>query len=174
MASTYTLISSNTLSTSASSVTFSSIPGTYTDLVLRVSGRTDDTANPSNNIRFFINGNTSAVYTFMRILSDGTTPTQYTAPIDTELYFGNAVTTSLSTSNTFGNAEIYIPSYTSSTEKPMGSMQATETNATAAYMGTVAGLVQISSAITTIEVQTNPTKSFITGSSFYLYGIKNS
>ena len=38
---TYTLISSNVLSSSAASVTFSSIASTYTDLVLRVSARDD-------------------------------------------------------------------------------------------------------------------------------------
>ena len=36
---TYNLIASNTLSSSAASVTFSAIPGTYTDLLLRITGR---------------------------------------------------------------------------------------------------------------------------------------
>ena len=44
MATTYTLITSQTLASSAASVTFSSIPSTYTDLVLRVSARTDNAA----------------------------------------------------------------------------------------------------------------------------------
>ena len=41
-ANTYTLISSNVLASSAATVTFSSIPATYTDLVLRVSARNND------------------------------------------------------------------------------------------------------------------------------------
>jgi hypothetical protein len=42
MASTYTLISSQVLGSNTASITFSSIPGTYTDLTLRVSARSDD------------------------------------------------------------------------------------------------------------------------------------
>ena len=54
-ANTYTLISSNVLGSSAASVTFSSIPATYTDLVLRVSARTD--ADDTSLITF--NGTTT-------------------------------------------------------------------------------------------------------------------
>jgi hypothetical protein len=43
MANTYTLIESQVLGSSAASVTFSAIPATYTDLVLKFSSRNDDT-----------------------------------------------------------------------------------------------------------------------------------
>ena len=45
MPSTYTLISSNVLASSAASVTFSAIPSTYTDLVVRASIRSDATSD---------------------------------------------------------------------------------------------------------------------------------
>jgi hypothetical protein len=175
MPSTYTLIASNVLSSSASSVTFSSIPNTYTDLAVRVSGRSDDSSNSSNSIRFFINSNTGTVYSFTRILGNGTSVASYSAPANTdELYFNNGLSTALSTANTFGNAEIYIPNYTSSTNKPVGSFQVAETNSSPVSVGMTAGSIRITSAITTIQVTLNPTYSFVTGSSFYLYGIKNS
>jgi hypothetical protein len=173
MPSTYTLISSNVLSSSAASVTFSAIPGTYTDLVLRISGRSDDSANPQGSIRLYINGNTSSVYSFTRLTGNGSTTATYTSGSGTELYFTFGLSTAQSTSNTFGNAEIYIPSYTSSTNKPMSGFQAMETNSSTAFMGVTAGLTRITSAITTIEVTTNA-GNFVSGSSFYLYGIKNS
>jgi len=44
MANTYTLINSNVLASSAASVTFSAIPATFTDLVIRASIRTDRAA----------------------------------------------------------------------------------------------------------------------------------
>jgi hypothetical protein len=44
MANTYTLIASNTLGASAASVTFSAIPSTYTDLVVRYSAASCDAA----------------------------------------------------------------------------------------------------------------------------------
>jgi len=46
MPNTYTLISSNVLSSTAASVTFSSIPATFTDLVLRASIRGNGTQTP--------------------------------------------------------------------------------------------------------------------------------
>ena len=56
MATTYNLISSNVLSSSAASVTFSSIPAIYTDLVLRCSTRG---TGFSNTVLYYFNGNSS-------------------------------------------------------------------------------------------------------------------
>jgi hypothetical protein len=175
MPSTYKLISSSTLTSSASSVTFSAIPGTYTDLVLRISARSDDSANNSNSIRLYFNGNTGTVYSFTRILSDGTTVTSYTASANgDELYFNHGINSATSTASTFSNAEIYISDYTSSSNKSIMGFQVTEKNTAASYMGTAAGLARITSAITSIEVTLNPSQSYVSNSSFYLYGIKNS
>jgi len=171
MANTYTLISSNVLSSSAASVTFSSIPSTYTDLVLKISGRTDDSANPQGSIRLYINGSTSSVYSFTRLTGNGSTTASYTSGSGTELYFTFGLSTSQSTANTFSSADIYIPNYLSSANKPMSGSQVMETNSATAFMGTTAGLTRITSAITTIEVTTNA-GSFVADSSFYLYGIK--
>ena len=173
MANTYTLISSTVLSTTTSSVTFSSIPSTYTDLVIRVGGRTDQAAVAAS-VRFYINGNTSSVYSFTRMLGTGSAVSTYTSGTGNELYFNNGASGSSSTANSFGIAEIYIPNYQSTTSKPMFSYQAQETNASAANMGVTAGLTTISSAITSIEVLTNPSQSYVAETSFYLYGIKNS
>jgi hypothetical protein len=175
MPSTYTLISSNVLASSASSVTFSAIPGTYTDLVVRISARSDDSSNNSNSIRLYFNGNTGTVYSFTRILSDGTTVTSYRTPANgDELYFNNGINSATSTASTFSNAEIYISNYTSSNNKSVAGFQVTEKNTAASYMGITAGLAQITSAITSMEVTLNPGQSYVSGSSFYLYGIKNS
>jgi hypothetical protein len=173
MPSTYTLISSNVLSSSAASVTFSSISSTYTDLVLRISGRSDDSANPQGSIRLYINGNTSSVYSFTRLTGNGSTAATYTSGSGTELFFTFGLSTAQSTSSTFGSAEIYIPNYAGSTNKPMSGIQAMETNNPTAFMGATAGLTRITSAITSIEVALNA-GNYVSGSSFYLYGIKNS
>ena len=173
MPSTYVLISSTQLTSTTSSVTFSSIPSTYTDLVVKVSGRSTQTALAAS-VRFFINGNTGNVYSFTRLLGTGTGTSTYTSGTGNELYFNNGVSGASSTTNAFGTAEIYIPNYLSTTNKPMSSQQAQETNSSAANMGITATLTAITSAITSIEVATNPGESYVAGSSFYLYGIKNS
>jgi hypothetical protein len=105
---------------------------------------------------------------------NGSNVTSYFSGSGTELYFTFGLTSAQSTANSFGSAEIYIPNYTGSTNKPMSGFQVMETNASTAFMAVTAGLTRITDAITSIEVTLNPTYSFVTSSSFYLYGIKNS
>jgi hypothetical protein len=58
---TYTSLATITLGSSASSVTFSSIPATYRDLVLVVNGTLTD----NTNIRVRFNGDTGSNYSFV-------------------------------------------------------------------------------------------------------------
>lgn len=171
MANTYTLISSNTLTSSAASVTFSSIPSTYTDLVLRISARTDR-GGTSDRLRLTYNSDTSTNYSNMAIIGDGATAIpQYAsnAAYMQDFYIdGNSAT-----ANTFGSTEIYIPSYLASQNKPVSGFSAMEHNAVTAYLSGVAALWRNTAAITSINI-TKIGTNFVSGSSFYLYGIKNS
>lgn len=174
MANTYTLISSNVLTGSAASVTFSSIPSTYTDLVLRISARTDRAAQNNSYIAIKpFNSDTATNYSATRIYGDGATAT---AARETSVDYGaiGYVPASTATSSTFGNIEIYIPSYLIAQNKPFSSDAAHENNATTAYRASVAGLWRNTAAITGITIDTLAQGNFIAGSSFYLYGIKNS
>lgn len=65
---TYTPIARQVLDSAQSTVTFSSIPGTYTDLVLIANGSTTTT---TANIRFQFNGDTAGNYSRTRVLGDG-------------------------------------------------------------------------------------------------------
>jgi hypothetical protein len=60
MATTYELISSTVLPSNTSSITFSSIPQIYTDLILYISARSSDPAI-YDQIDARINGNSSAI-----------------------------------------------------------------------------------------------------------------
>ena len=66
---TYDLIQEQVLSSSAASVTFSSIPGTYKDLVLELVGTY--TSNTTTYVR--PNGDTSSLYSVTNLQGDGTT-----------------------------------------------------------------------------------------------------
>ena len=70
MPATYTLIASNTLSSSAASVTFSAIPATYTDLVLRWSSRTDN-ASVVDVVLLEFNASGGTAYSTRRIIGTG-------------------------------------------------------------------------------------------------------
>jgi hypothetical protein len=173
MANTYVLIASNTLSSSAASVTFSSIPGTYTDLVLRISGRTDYAAT-SGEFWLQFNGNSSTLYSNTFVYGNGTTAGSDRAS-SSDRGFILETNNANDTSNTFSSSEIYIPSYTASQNKPYSNFGTGEQNSTAATTGynrgANAGLFRSTSAITSITMS-NYNGNWVSGSSFFLYGIK--
>ena len=169
MATTYTLINSNVLTSSAASVTFSAIPSTYTDLVLRASVRSDR-ANTQDDMRFTFNSaTTNFSYTYIRGTGAATSSSSATDPYN---WAGN-IPAATATSNTFGNGELYIPSYTTSQNKQSSAIMAMENNVTSpVYLTGVANLWSNSAAISTIYLYLG-FGSFVSGSSFYLYGISN-
>lgn len=172
MANTYTLIASNTLGSSAASVTFSSIPNTYTDLVLRWSVRSTNASNFENIIIEF-NDDTGTNYSRTSLTGSGSA-----ASSNRETGFttwNQAITNGAnSTASTFGSGEVYIPNYTSTANKAGSFFGAQETNATAANIRINAYLYQNSTAITKIKLSSGNAENFVSGSSFFLYGIKNS
>jgi hypothetical protein len=172
MANTYTLIASNTTTSAVASVSFSSIPATFTDLLIKASARNTDTGGGSASIRF--NGdNTTGNYSVLRLLAAGSgTP-------GSAIYTGSAGAMFISsndyTANTFGNTEIYIPNYNlSTTYKAVYSDSTSENNAAESYINISSGLYKSNSAVTSIEILAGGAFNFVTGSTFYLYGIKNS
>ena len=173
MASTYTLISSQTLASSAASVTFSSIPTTYTDLVLKVSARSDGSVVVQDSLWLTFNG-ASLGYSTTELRGNGSSASSSYSSNSTYLRGTNAATANGAITNSFGSAEIYIPSYTATQSKPVSVFGVAETNATSAGMGATAGLSNITVAITTIAIAMSSGSNWLTNSSFYLYGISSS
>lgn len=173
MPSTYTLISSATVgSGGAASIDFTSIPQTYTDLVVRMSLRsTGDVVNTS--IRF--NGSTSG-YTMTYLTGDGSSASSGTTSGFT-YFLTYGINASSYTSNTFASTELYIPNYTGSTNKPMSMNASTENNATTAFTSAVAHLWSNTAAITSVGISAYPwggLNNIAQGSTAYLYGISKS
>ena len=172
MASTYTLISSQVLASSASSVTFSSIPATYTDLVVRASARDSQTGSVIyQSIRVEFNADASSIYS-VTILSGNGSATASSRFSALSYTIDNAGTNSDATANTFSNTEMYFPNYLSTTSKPYSEFGVAENNATFAGIATTADLYRNTSAIASLKLSSNG-GSFLTNSSFYLYGISN-
>jgi hypothetical protein len=170
MANTYKLISSNVLTTTAATVTFSSIPSTYTDLTLICSARSNQA---SSVVSSFLQMNSiTSGYSVIFLRGNGSSASVGSDTSQTKSFIGNT-NGSTSTSNTFANFEIYIPNYNSSNLKAFGSDQVQEENITSpVYRGINSCLLSDTAAITSLTLST--TGSFVSGSSFYLYGIKNS
>ena len=167
MANTYTLISSNVLGSAAASVTFSAIPSTYTDLVIRYSGRVN-VASTNSVVLLTFNGTTTASFVNIQGRGSSGTNTSITSGQSTMnigLTNGNSTT-----SNTFSSAEVYFPNYAGSSVKPLSSFAVTEDNNTLAFCDARATLQNQTTAINSITI-TGGAGDFMTGSSFYLYGI---
>lgn len=173
MANTYILISSSELNSTQTSVTFSSIPNTYTDLVVRISARSDR-ATTNNSIRLIFNSSSAANYSYTGLIGSGSTASFGTTSLNTLANFGSTEGSS-NTANTFSSHELYIPAYAGSLTKPFSSFNTVENNTTAAEISTYANLWNNTSAISSITFTAAGTGvGFVSGSSFYLYGIKNS
>ena len=172
MPNTYTLIAStNVGATSVSTVTFSSIPATYTDLIVKTSTRTDY-APGFLDLNLFLNGNASSGYSFKRLYADGGA----NAATNGSASSGTIPSTALGssqTANTFSNNEFYIPNYTSTNYKSVSVDGVTENNSQTSYATFTAGLSTLSTAITSISFGLGA-GSFVQYSTFDLYGIKNS
>ncbi len=174
MASSRYLISSTTLGSSTASVTFSGIPSTYTDLCIKISARTDESGATESQILVEYNGSATAVYSNTRLRGSGSAAASLRNSNEAYIRIPDGTPGPSATSNTFSNGEIYIPSYTVSQYKPASLVSMAENNATAAYMDAEAGLWQNTSAISSIKLSPNAGVNFVSGSSFYLYGLKNS
>ena len=157
-------IASTELTATASTVTFSSIPSGYTNLKVVISARKDDT---SANIRWTINGTSTNYSERMVYNSDGTAYS--TSAASGYLQFLYA-TTSNQTANTFNNAEIYIPNYTSSNNKSISTDCVQENNGTSIVQNLAASLWSNSAAITSLSFGV-ASGNFVSGSTFTLYGI---
>jgi hypothetical protein len=165
MANTYTLIEAKT--STASSVVFSSIPATFTDLKLLISARSQS-GGAFEGLYISLNGtNSNFTGTYLQGIGSGTPSSGSIAR-----YVG-IVTASAATGNTFSNIEIYFCNYASSNYKSFSSDSVTENNATLSFAEFHAGLWSDATAINSITL-TPTTAGFATGSTFYLYGIKNS
>jgi hypothetical protein len=169
MANTYTLIASQTLASSATTVTFSSIPQTYTDLCLRISART----NSSTTYEYmYINFNNTGYASTVRYMQGGGTGT-LNSGLDSATGYIGINNGNTSTANIFGNSEVYIPNYAGSAYKSYSTNGTQENNATASYMHFLAGLWSNTAAINQIAIQAGNTQSFLQYTTMYLYGIKN-
>jgi hypothetical protein len=174
MANTYTLIASNTVgSGGASSISFTSIPSTYTDLVIKLSARSSSTAGRTNSGGIRFNTATTS-QDDLTLRGSGTAASSFADTYTASGYmyigeFGNVN----STASTFTNTEIYIPNYAGSNNKSFSCDSVQEDNQTGAFVSLIAGLWSSSAAITQVDLYAI-TFNFVQYSTAYLYGVSKS
>lgn len=156
------------------SITFTAIPQTYTDLKILVSARDDRGGQPVSDlsIRVGYNGtiNTGSIYSYRRVYGNSSVAGSDLSS-STYMYVGMASATD-SSANTFGNTELYFPRYTSSYQKSCITMGASGNYGSVAWLVINTALANTSNPITDIQISANyGSGSYITGSTFYLYGV---
>ena len=168
MPSTYTPIATQTLGSSAASVTFSSISGTYTDLVLVCNAKNTSASNQRLQLNF--NSDSGTNYSCTRLYGNGTTATSDRFSSDTTAdigFFGGTNTTGYLLSVV--NIQNYSNATTNKTFLTRWNSQAGASGAQ--YTAAVAGLWRNTSAITSLVISF-ASNNIDVGSTFTLYGIK--
>jgi hypothetical protein len=150
----------------AANISFSSIPATYTDLVLIISGRSDYAATISR-AKMQINAITTN-YSNTMAYGDGSSVSS-TTNTDYITYIYSVGSTA--TASTFSNSNIYIPNYAGSNYKSVSVDSVTENNATAAYAVIEAGLLSNTAAISSLTITDANSGNFVQYSTASLYGI---
>jgi hypothetical protein len=160
MPTTYEPIATQTLISTATSVTFSSIPQTYTDLFLVTQMRL--TTGP-NLIFLRFNGDTGNNYSVTRIYGTGS------SALSDRYANQSGIDCAYVRNSDWNIANHSIQNYSNTTT----------TNKTtvgrwgdSAYTFAMIGLWRNTSAITSISLTPNASDTFVSGSIFTLYGIK--
>lgn len=157
MAKTYEKIATTTLGSAASSVTFSSISGAYTDLILIVNYEIS-VGNQFLTVQF--NSDTGSNYSYTNIYGEGTAPASdrtSNASAGRLAFYGSAQ------SNVIANFMNYS---NSTTNKTFVSRDNTNT-----YVVARVNLWRSTSAITSMVIGTT-SGNITSGSTFTIYGIK--
>jgi hypothetical protein len=156
---TFTPIATTTLGSAQSSVTFSSISGAYTDLVLVTNGKMSAGSALNNKLTF--NSDTTTNYSRTYIYGDGSTPISGRDSSQDNLGFIYWNSTNPNTTI------IQIQNYSNTTTYKTAIARTSESGVAAAYVG----LWRSTSAITSITITRGSTNDFASGSTFSLYGI---
>lgn len=155
---TYEAIATNTLGSATSSVTFSSIPQTYTDLVLVIAGNAGGAT--SATMRF--NSDSGTNYSNTYIQGDGSSVGNFRDVNQTANWAGSFYNTTNPTV-----AKHSIMNYANTTTYKTSIIRA---DYATGYTATAVQMWRSTAAITSITLATG--SNFSTGTVFSLYGIK--
>jgi len=159
MASTYEPIATYTATGSSGTLSFTSIPSTYTDLILVVNG----SVNTGNNTRMRFNNDTGSNYSMTVLAGDGSSAASYRDSSQTSFSYPGYATTGM------GTYIIQIQNYSNtSTYKTFISRNSNAANQ--AQVGV--GLWRSTSAINQVDLYTASGATWTTSTTATLYGIK--
>jgi hypothetical protein len=170
MTATYDAIATTTLGSAAATVEFTSISGSFTDLILVCAARSARTTDNFNTITVQVNGLTTSIYSYTTLSGDGSA-VQSTRESNQTSISPVRLSTSASSFTSFDASLIHFMNYSNTT-----------TNKTVLGRGSSMGefyevyntacLIRTTNAITSIKLAPALAGDFVSGSTFTLYGIK--
>ena len=166
MPATYERIASITLSSSSATITFNSIPSTYTDLRLVLVNLMSN--NGGNGIRMRYNSDSSALYSYTELGGYGTA-------ISTRAANQTGAIVNILGSGFIGspvNINFDIFSYAGSTFKSMLAFTSGDGGTSGGSVDTAVTLWRSTSAITSITLSSVDAYTFTSGTTATIYGIK--
>jgi hypothetical protein len=156
---TYVALANTTLGTATNQVTFSSIAGTYTDLVLTFTGGSAS----GQALLVQVNGDTGANYSSTELSGNGTSATSSRDPNTNFANIGGVW-------NSTGANILHFMNYSNTTTYKT---ILTRNNDAAFVARASVSLWRNTAAITSIKIFPNSSVNFNVGSTFSLYGISN-
>lgn len=163
---TYEAIATTTLGSNTTTITFSSIPGTYTDLVLVANcGKKN---NVSNTINIRVNSDSGSNYSTTRLWNDSSN-----AASDRQTSASNMHTQSPQYNAVESIFLVYFMNYANTTTYKTVLGRQNTANLGTGGIGATCSLWRSTSAITSIQLELDfgSGNQFITNSTFTLYGI---
>ena len=164
MAFTYSKLAEVTLASSAATIDFTNVPQNYNDLIVKLSVRST-AATDFLSLAISLNGSSTG-FTSRIVQGDGSSAISASLTTYSGAHGGTSTTAS-----TFSNVEIYIPNYTSASNKSYSIDSVVENNATATRTTLAAGLWSNTTAIALIGFGPG-SGSFAQHSTATLYGVK--
>lgn len=153
----------------SSTITFSSIPGTYKHLQIRILAR-DAGASSEDAYSIRFNSDSGNNYSWHYLMGNGSSASASAGSTTSRIYVNNLPTDVQSAG--FGGAVIDILDYANTNKyKTLRSLSGYDVNGTGT-INLVSGLWQNTNAITSIEIKNDRAVNFMQYSSFALYGIK--
>lgn len=165
MALTYEPIATNTLSSATNSVSFTSIPGTYTDLILVISAWH---ATASSQVAMRFNSDSGSNYSYTRLLGSGTA-------VSTERDINKSTIMLAYVNSTASSPNIIcsIQDYSNSTTNKT-TLNRFNTTGNWNNLGATVGLWRSTAAVTSVTISPADGGNFASGSVFTLFGIQAS
>ena len=161
---TYEAIATTTLGSASSNVSFTSIPGTYTDLVIVIAIAGLSAVETPN---MYFNGDNSALYSTTQIIGTGASASSNRTSNTTYFYGIGSKNSGQSTG--VSNIIVQVPNYSNTS---YNKIMMSRNNSTSTEVNAIIGLYRSTSAVSSINFTVQGGNTYSTGTVFSIYGIK--